>query len=132
MRSRILTLFTAMTLFIALVVPVGLAAQSADVRKSHDEWTVALLQAAMAAGKFTSEELTREYIARIIALDQNGPGVNSVIELNPDALAIARNADVPLALESGAFSSHNNFPRSRPMVPYQYAVLNPKALIRGR
>jgi amidase len=37
--------------------------------------------------------LTQEYINRIIALDQNGPGVNSVIELNPDALAMADNAD---------------------------------------
>ena len=34
-----------------------------------------------------------EYIARIIALDQHGPGVNSVIELNPDALALAVRAD---------------------------------------
>jgi amidase len=47
----------------------------------------------MADGRLTSEELTKEYIARIIALDQNGPGVNSVIELNPDALALARQAD---------------------------------------
>jgi len=41
----------------------------------------------------TSEELTREYIARILGLDQSGPGVNAVIELNPDALVMARNAD---------------------------------------
>src|SRR5437870_914324 len=47
----------------------------------------------MASGGLTSEELTREYIARIVALDQNGPGVNAVIELNPDALVMARNAD---------------------------------------
>jgi amidase len=94
MKSRILTCITAMTLFAALAVPVRLAAQSADVPKSHNEWTVAQLQAAMAAGKLTSEDLTREYIARIIAIDQNGPGVNSVIELNPDALVIAHNADV--------------------------------------
>src|ERR1019366_8793599 len=94
MKSRILTCITAMTLFAALAVPVRLAAQSADVPKSHNEWTVAQLQAAMAAGKLTSEDLTREYIARIIAIDQNGPGVNSVIELNPDALVIAHIADV--------------------------------------
>jgi amidase len=61
--------------------------------KSHNEWTVAQLQAAMASGKLTSEQLTKEYIERIIALDQNGPGVNAVIELNPDALDIAREAD---------------------------------------
>src|SRR5262249_55110 len=33
------------------------------------------------------------YLTRIGALDQKGPGVNSVIELNPDALVMARNAD---------------------------------------
>src|SRR5450759_3787895 len=67
--------------------------QSNDVPKQHNEWTVAQLQAEMASGKLTSENLTREYISRIIALDQNGPGVNAVIELNPDALEMARNAD---------------------------------------
>jgi amidase len=61
--------------------------------KSHVEWTVAQLQAEMTAGKLTSEDLTREYIERIIELDQNGPGVNAVIELNPDALEIARATD---------------------------------------
>ena len=59
----------------------------------HNEATIAQLQAEMASGKLTSEDLTREYIARIIALDQNSEGVNSIIELNPDALDMARNAD---------------------------------------
>jgi amidase len=67
--------------------------ESPDVPKIHNEATVAQLQAEMASGKLTSAELTREYIARIIALDQNGPGVNSVIELNPEALDMARHAD---------------------------------------
>src|ERR1019366_1687198 len=91
MKSRILTCITAMTLFAALAFPVRLAAQSADVSKSHNEWTAAQLQAAMAAIKLSSEDLTREYIARIITIDQNGTDVNSVIDLNPDALVIAHN-----------------------------------------
>ena len=70
------------------------AVEPDGVPKRHNEATVAQLQAEMASGKLTSEALTKEYIARIVALDQNGPGVNSVIELNPDALAMARNADV--------------------------------------
>jgi amidase len=61
--------------------------------KKHNEETVAQLQAEMAAGKLTSVALTNFYITRILTLDQNGPGVNSVIELNPDALEMARNAD---------------------------------------
>ncbi len=77
-----------------LALPVAAANnQFNDAPKNHNEWTVAQLQAEMASGKLTSEDLTKEYIARIIALDQNGPGVNAVIELNPDALDMARNAD---------------------------------------
>jgi amidase len=64
-----------------------------NIPTRHNEATVAQLQAEMASGRLTSEQLTGEYIARIIALDQNGPGVNAVIELNPDALAMARRAD---------------------------------------
>ena len=79
-------------LFAALLVPISAAAQNA-IPTRNNEATVAELQAEMASHSLTSEQLTMEYIARIIALDQNGPGVNSVIELNPDALAMARNAD---------------------------------------
>lgn len=60
------------------------------------EATVAQLQAEMAAGRLTSEQLTRAYIQRIQQFDQatkNRLGVNALIELNPDALAIARQAD---------------------------------------
>jgi amidase len=64
-----------------------------NIPTRHNEATIAQLQAEMASGKLTSEDLTKEYIARIIALDQNGEGVNSIIELNPDALDMARNAD---------------------------------------
>src|SRR5947207_4071183 len=72
-----------------------MAAQTANtaIPTQHNEATVVQLQAEMASGRLTSEQLTNEYISRITALDQNGPGVNSVIELNPDALAMARNAD---------------------------------------
>jgi amidase len=55
--------------------------------------TVAQLQAQMSSGHLSSEELTRAYLARIARLDQRGPGVNAIIELNPEALAMARHAD---------------------------------------
>src|SRR5947207_8968574 len=77
-----------------LAVFVGLLPARADsIPSAHNEATVAQLQAEMASGKLTSEQLTREYLARIAALDQSGPGVNSVIELNPDALDMAKRAD---------------------------------------
>jgi amidase len=61
--------------------------------KDYNEATVAQLQALMSQGKLTSEKLTKFYIQRILDLDQGGPGVNSVIEFNPDALDIARQMD---------------------------------------
>ncbi|HEY2752769.1 amidase [Phenylobacterium sp.] len=50
-------------------------------------------QEAMAAGTLTSEALVRDYLARISALDRGGPKLNSVIALNPHALADARKLD---------------------------------------
>src|SRR5437868_9189563 len=47
----------------------------------------------MASGQLTSVQLTQYYLDRINALDQNGAGVNAVIELNPDALSIAASLD---------------------------------------
>jgi amidase len=80
-------------LCLVLVPPLAPAEPGAARRRSHEDFTVAQLQAEMAAGRLTSEALTREYIARILTLDQDGPGVNAVMELNPDALAWARHAD---------------------------------------
>ncbi len=59
-----------------------------------NEMTIAQMQADMASGRLTAEELTRFYLRRIALLDQGRLGVNSVIELNPDALQIARQADM--------------------------------------
>jgi amidase len=54
-----------------------------------DEITIANLQAGMASGKFTARSITEKYLARIEEIDKQGPALNSVIEINPDALAIA-------------------------------------------
>lgn len=54
-----------------------------------DEITIGQLAEGISSVKFTSRSITEEYIARIEAIDRNGPALHSVIELNPDALAIA-------------------------------------------
>jgi amidase len=77
---------------VLLLSPLATRADSDD-KFPFREATVAQLQAEMAAGRLTSERLTRAYIDRIHDLDSNGPGVNSIMELNPDALALARKAD---------------------------------------
>jgi len=51
-----------------------------------EEITVSELQAAMKSGATTSREITQKYLERISTIDKK---LNSVIELNPDALAIA-------------------------------------------
>src|SRR5436305_455349 len=58
-----------------------------------DEASVADLQTGMASGKWTSKKLTEAYLARIDAIDAEGPALRSVIEKNPDALAIAEALD---------------------------------------
>lgn len=58
-----------------------------------EEATVAALQEGMASGRWTARGLAEQYLARIEALDRKGPAVNSIIELNPDALEIAAGLD---------------------------------------
>ncbi|MCP3060318.1 amidase [Myxococcus sp. K38C18041901] len=59
-----------------------------------EEATVADLQAGMREGKYTAHGLTERYLSRIAALDRTGPlPLSSVIEVNPDALAIAQALD---------------------------------------
>ena len=58
-----------------------------------DEITIADLQTGMNSGKFTARSLAETYLARIESLDKQGPAVNSVIEVNRDALSIADSLD---------------------------------------
>jgi amidase len=51
--------------------------------------TIADLQLVLTAGRTTASALTRAYLARIDAYDRAGPALNSVREINPDALAVA-------------------------------------------
>ena len=58
-----------------------------------DETTIADLQAGMRSGRYTARSITELYLGRINEIDKQGPSVNAVIELNPDALAIADELD---------------------------------------
>ncbi len=51
------------------------------------------LQAAMKSGRHTARSITQKYLERIDAIDKLGPAVNSVIEVNPEALATAEALD---------------------------------------
>jgi amidase len=69
---------------------VPIPAQFAD---ALDDLSITAARAEMAAGRLTSRALTEHYLMRIRTLDADGPRVNSVIEVNPDALAQADAAD---------------------------------------
>jgi amidase len=58
-----------------------------------DETTIADLQTGMASGKYTAQSIAQKYLERIEAIDKQGPRLASLIEVNPDALAIADGLD---------------------------------------
>jgi amidase len=57
------------------------------------ELSITDLQMGLKAGKYTSRSLDEKYLARIEAVDRNGPTLHAVIEINPDALALAESLD---------------------------------------
>ncbi len=80
---------------LALLLAAG-RAQSQPWQVPHPdlaEADIASLQTQMRAGEASSFGITRDHLARIAALDDAGPRLNAVIELNPDALADARQLD---------------------------------------
>lgn len=58
-----------------------------------NEMTIQELQRKMQSGEMSSRAITQLYLNRIKAVDKSGPNVNSVIEVNPDALEIAEAMD---------------------------------------
>ena len=58
-----------------------------------EEVTIPQLQDGMKSGKYTAQSLVEKYLARIDEIDKRGPAVNAIIELNPDALSIAKALD---------------------------------------
>ena len=96
MRRNVLAILTIIMLIPSVFVArtTALTGNTTNAAPTaYNEFTVAQLQAEMAGGRLTAVQLTQFYLDRIAALDQAGPNVNSVIELNPDALKLARSAD---------------------------------------
>jgi amidase len=83
--------------FLRVGLSAGVAASLAEFHveaaDAAGEQSVADLQAAMTAGRLTSKALTESYLARIASIDQKGPTLRSVIEVNPEAVAIAEQLD---------------------------------------
>ena len=88
----------------ACALLMSVASDSADARQTIagtsspapgelDERTIVDLQTAMASGELTARRITEIYLARIAGIDRGAGSLNSVIEVNPDALAIADGLD---------------------------------------
>ncbi len=79
------------------VVPASRGARAergaAPVPFELDETSIADLQAGMQSERWTAESITRLYLERMDAIDTSGPTLRSVLERNPDALAIAAERD---------------------------------------
>jgi amidase len=73
--------------------PAAPAAPAAAEDFELAEATIAELQASLAAGRWTARGLVEAYLARIAALDRRGPELRAVLEINPEALAIADGLD---------------------------------------
>ncbi len=66
-----------------------------DIQKDFPflEMDITQLQQGYATGEYTISEVVQAYLARIEAIDRSGPGLNSIITINPDALNIAEMLD---------------------------------------
>jgi amidase len=58
-----------------------------------DEETISSLQEKLTSGKYTSQQLVELYLKQIESIDKNGPTLNAIIEINPDAVSIASEID---------------------------------------
>jgi amidase len=76
-----------LAMILAAMTPALLAAPARAIEVT--EASIPQLQAALAGGKVTSRQLVQAYLARIAAYDQAGPALNSIVTLNPAALAQA-------------------------------------------
>ncbi|PKP41929.1 MAG: amidase [Bacteroidetes bacterium HGW-Bacteroidetes-10] len=86
----------------AVFVIMAAISCSTEVKRDRDtsyleEITITQLGEGFRNGTFTIEQVTSDYLYRIEKIDKNGPMLNSVISVNPDALEIAKELDRELA-----------------------------------
>jgi len=74
---------------------LAVAAPTAEPARpfEFDEATISNLQERMKSGETSARALAQAYLNRIEMIDKSGPAINSVIEVNPDALSIAEELD---------------------------------------
>lgn len=96
-KKKKFALAAALTGAAAAAVTAGFFARKEMVKRRPfivEEATIDELQKAIRLGQTTSRELVRMYLDRMEKFDKNGPKLNAVLEINPDALHEAEACDV--------------------------------------
>ncbi len=76
-----------------LALPLALGAQSLARPFEVHEAAIARIEAELKAGRLTCRALVQQYLRRIDAYDKTGPGLNAIVQVNPDALREADDLD---------------------------------------
>jgi amidase len=85
---------TAASLAIVLLGPLAVAAErQTRATFRFEETTIAAVHASMKSGALTCSALVSEYLRRIEAYDKNGPALNAIVQVNPDAMKQAADLD---------------------------------------
>tara|TARA_Y100001935_G_scaffold224416_1_gene200667 strand:- start:73939 stop:75516 length:1578 start_codon:yes stop_codon:yes gene_type:complete len=90
-------------LLFAVILPVlwisctQQAATSSYEKLGLEELTIPELHQGYESGSFTIEEVVQAYLKRIDAIDKNGPELNSILTINPDAIELAQELDKELS-----------------------------------
>jgi len=93
-RTAVAVALTSIVLAAASALAPSIRGQSpAAARFDLEDATIADLQQRMVSGRETARSLVEKYLQRIEAIDRQGPALHSVIETNPEALAIADRLD---------------------------------------
>ena len=92
-----LLIFSATVCLITCKSPVNNTVPKVPDNSWIEEMTIKQLQQGYKDGKCTVTDVVNTYIDRIMAIDKEGPKLNSVIEINPDAVQIAQEIDKQLA-----------------------------------
>jgi amidase len=88
------------TFMVAPVVSLGIVSAAANAATFRlQEATIADINTAFDAGALTSQQLVQLYLNRINAYDQQGPSLQSIINLNPQALETAAALDLERQLK---------------------------------
>ncbi|MDP3398550.1 MAG: amidase [Bacteroidales bacterium] len=95
--NKVTRIAILMTLFSIMIAACTVEVKSAYPASYLEEVTISQLHEGYLSGKYTVTQIVEDYLSRIETIDKNGPKLNSIITVNPDALKIAKELDKELS-----------------------------------